>query len=107
MFSWSFRWKYSGGFCRDYRAWTTAEVWGPEQEGYRPHTRIEYIETRAEFNWRQHRNSCFDCDREDSYVRRSFGCFWPAIAGARGFHYAHWADTDTGFSATRTWSWGR
>jgi hypothetical protein len=104
-FSWNFRWRYRGGFCRDYRAWTTAEAWGPEEGGDRPHTFIEYIETRAEIGGHRSNNHCFDCAREDSYMRWDIGCFWPAHGGGSGFHYAHWADRETGFSATRTWSW--
>lgn len=102
-FSWSMWWRYRGGFCRDYRAWTTAEAWGPEQGGARPHTRIEYIETRAQIGGRLDRDNCSNCDNESSYVRWDIGCFWPAHGGASGWHYANWKDGD--FSATRTWSW--
>ncbi|MCM1981672.1 hypothetical protein [Lyngbya confervoides] len=103
QFSWSMYWRYRGGFCRDYRAWTKAEAWGPIQGGYRPHTRINYIETRAEIGSRRDRDSCSNCDTESSYVRWDIGCFWPAHGGATGFHYANWQDGS--FSATRTWSW--
>lgn len=104
LFSWSMWWRYRGGFCRDYRAWTQAEAWGPEQGGARPHTRIESMETRAELGSRRDRDSCADCDHESSYVRWDIGCFWPAHGGTSGWHYANWKDG--AFSATRTWSWG-
>lgn len=103
QFSWSMWWHYRGGFCRDYRAWTVAEAWGPEQSGSRPHTRIEYIETRAEIGSRRDRDSCYNCDYQSSYARWDIGCWWPAHGGASGFHYANWKDGS--FSATRTWSW--
>ncbi|MDJ0635601.1 MAG: hypothetical protein QNJ34_20610 [Xenococcaceae cyanobacterium MO_188.B29] len=103
QFSWSMWWRYRGGFCRDYRAWTTAEAWGPLQGGARPHTRIQYMETRAQIGSRKDRDSCFNCDNESSYVRRRIGCFWPAHGKGSGSHYANWKDGR--FSATRTWSW--
>ena len=103
LFSWSMWWRYRGGFCRDYRAWTRAEAWGPEQGGARPHTRIAYMETRAELGSRRDRDSCSNCDLESSYVRWNIGCFWPAHGGTSGWHYANWKDG--AFSATRTWSW--
>ena len=102
-FTWSMWWRYRGGFCRDYRAWTVAEAWGPEQDGARPHTRIEYMETRAEIGSRRDRDSCSNCDEESSYARWDIGCWWPAHGGASGWHYANWKDG--WFSATRTWSW--
>ena len=103
MFSWSMWWHYRGGFCRDYRAWTVAEAWGPEQGGSRPHTRIQYIETRVDMGRFHDRDSCSNCDEQKSYVRWDIGCFWPAHGGTSGFHYANWKDGN--FSATRTWSW--
>ena len=103
MFSWYMWWKYRGGFCRDYRAGTVAEAWGPEQGGARPHTRIEYIETRVAMAGRSDRDSCMNCDYKNSYVRWNIGCFWPAHGKASGWHYANWKDGS--FSATRTWSW--
>jgi hypothetical protein len=103
FFSASRSWRYRGGFCRDYRAWTSAEAWGPLQEGARPHTRIEYIETRAELGGIRDRDSCFNCDNQNSYARWDIGCFWPAHGGTTGFHYANWKDG--AISITRTWSW--
>ncbi len=103
MFSWYMWWRYHGGFCRDYQAGTVAEAWGPAQGGARPHTRIEYIETRVTMAGRNDRDSCFDCDYENSFVKWDIGCFWPAHGGTSGWHYANWKDG--GFSATRTWSW--
>lgn len=103
LYSWSMRWRYRGGYCRDYRAWTDAESWGPLQGGTRPHTRIEYMETRAEIGSRRDRDSCRNCDNESSYARWDIGCFWPAHGSGSGWHYANWKDG--AFSATRTWSW--
>ncbi len=101
--SWSMWWKYRGGFCRDYRAWTTAEAWGPLQGGDRPHTKIQYMETRAQIGSKKDRDSCFNCDNESSYVRWDVGCFWPAHRRGLGYHYANWKDGN--ISATLTWSW--
>ncbi len=102
-FSWSAWWKYDGGFCRNYRAWTTAEAWGPLQGGARPHTRIQYIETRAQTGTKTDRDSCSNCDEESSYVKRDIGCWWRAHGKGSGSHYANWKDGN--FSATRTWGW--
>lgn len=81
-FSWNMWWRYRGGFCRDYRAWTVAEAWGPLQGGARPHTRIEYIETRVRLHGNTDRDDCGNCDYESSYRRYKIGCFWPAHGGA-------------------------
>jgi hypothetical protein len=102
-FSWRMWWRYHGGFCRDYRAGTSAEAWGPAQGGASPHTRIEYIETRVDMAGRHDRDSCRNCDQQGSSVTWDIGCFWPAHGRASGSHYANWKDG--AFSATRTWSW--
>jgi hypothetical protein len=102
-YSWNLWWRYRGGFCRDYKAKTIAEAWGPLQGGFRPHTRIEYIETRVEMGSRRDRDSCSGCDEQSSFTKWDIGCFWPAHGGASGWHYANWKDG--GFSATITWSW--
>lgn len=102
-YSWQMWWKYQGGFCRNYKAKTIAEAWGPLQEGTRPHTRIEYIETRVEVGGKKDRDSCFGCDEQSSYTRLELGCFWPAHGKASGWHYANWKEGS--FSATITWSW--
>jgi hypothetical protein len=102
-YSWYMWWRFRGGFCRDFRAKTIAEAWGPLQEGTRPHTRIEYIETRAQIGSIRDRDSCFDCDEQSSYVKLDIGCFWPAQEQTNGWHYANWKEGR--FSANITWTW--
>jgi hypothetical protein len=102
--SWNMWWRYNGGFCRDWRAGTLAEAWGPLQEGVRPHTRIDTIKTHAELgSGLIDRDVCIGCDQGSSYVQYDVGCFWPASGCCNGFHFAIWQDGS--FSATRTWRW--
>lgn len=91
QFSWSYWWHYPSGFCRTVRASVTAEAWGPPGAGgARPHTRIQYIETRIDPYGR--RNSCTNCDSSRTDYRWHVGCFWPAY-GHGGFTFVmFWRD---------------
>ena len=98
---------YRNGFCRNYEAKTFAHSYGLDEHRAcsrnSPHTRIQYIETRASIGGRRDRDDCRNCDNEQSRVKWDIGCFWPAHGGASGAHYAHL--TDEGISVTRSWSW--
>ena len=96
--AWSY-WYADNGFCRSVTATTGADAWGPVQNGSRPHTFIQYIETRA---WSSGTNTvdrtCRNCDTLTASADASYGCFWPAY----GFGVDGYADLkDGGFS----WSW--
>ncbi|MDH3195512.1 MAG: hypothetical protein OEL78_04280 [Hyphomicrobiales bacterium] len=95
-------WRTPSGFCRTVRANTYGDSYGPEQAGARPHTRIQYIETRAGIGSIRDRDSCRNCDAESSHASWHVGCFWPAY-GASGSHFANFAEGD--FSWTWTFSW--
>jgi hypothetical protein len=105
--TWYFKWEYNGGFCRNYKAWSNAYAWGPGADGHcanpKPLTHIEYISTyvtaAGKTDWDYHYNA----DQSHSYVKRDYGCFWPAIGGTSGFHYAYWRDGSAWMY--RTWSW--
>ena len=103
LYSWNFWWKYNGGFCRNYKAWSVAESWGPLYGSYRPHTNIEGIETSVTMAGITDFDTCSNCNYESSYREKSFGCFWPAIGYISGLHQAYW--TDGWFSAGHSWFW--
>jgi len=94
-------WEADNGFCRSLTARTGADSWGPLQNGSRPHTRIQYIETRA---WANQAGTtdreCRDCDKLRARAEASFGCFWPAY-GTGTYSYANFKDG----SFSWTWRW--
>jgi hypothetical protein len=95
--TWAWLRSSDSGFCRSIHARTWADTWGPDEGGgcgpERPHTRVEYIETRAEIvNGPRDRDSCSNCDQNYSHARESKGCVWPAIGGFSTYHYAHVKD---------------
>jgi hypothetical protein len=94
-------WQADNGFCRSLTARTGADSWGPLQNGSRPHTRIQYIETRA---WANEAGTtdreCRNCDKLTSRAEASFGCFWPAY-GTGTYSYANLKDG----SFSWTWRW--
>jgi hypothetical protein len=98
---------YHGGFCRDYQAKTTAHAYGVDRSNNcsssSPHTRIEYIETRASIGGRSDRDSCRNCDQESSSVEWDIGCWWPAHGRASGRHFLNMKDG--GIELTREFSW--
>lgn len=106
-FSWSFRWEYDGGFCRDYKAWSSAYSWGPGADGFcadpKPLTRIEYISTYVNNSGRTDWDYHYNADQSHSYAKWDIGCFWPAHGSGSGYHYAYWRDGSAW--AYRTWSW--
>jgi hypothetical protein len=102
-YTWSMRWKYDGGYCRDYYAWTDAYAWGPELGGGRPRTKIEYIYTYASIGSLSDNDHCYNCDEEHSKAHWHVGCFWPAHEPPCGYHYAYWRDGS--ITGTHDWSW--
>ena len=94
-------WSADNGFCRSVTANTGADSWGPVQNGNRPHTFIQYIETRA---WSSGAstidNQCRNCDTLTASSTASYGCFWPAY----GFGVDGYADLKDG-SFSWSWSW--
>ena len=92
-------WSADNGFCRSLTADTGADSWGPVQNGARPHTRIQFIETRA---WASGASTvdhqCSNCDTLTSQSEASFGCFWPAYGGGT-YSYADLKD------GSFSWSW--
>ena len=106
-FSWSFRWEYDGGFCREYKAWSRAYAWGPGSDGAcanpKPLTRIEYISTYVNNSGRTDWDYHYNADQSHSYAKWDIGCFWPAHGSGSGYHYAYWRDGSAW--AYRTWSW--
>ena len=92
-------WYADNGFCRSLTANTGADAWGPVQNGARPHTRIQFIETRA---WASGAgtadNTCGNCYTEGSQSVANFGCFWPAYGGGT-YSYADLKD------GSFSWSW--
>jgi len=88
-------WRTPSGFCRTVEAKTQADAWGfaagiPAWI-YRPHTRIEGMETRAFIGPREDTDTCANCDRESSRKTWRVGCVWPAYS-ANGLHYAAFRD---------------
>lgn len=100
--SWWWSWRTPSGFCRTVRARTNAASWGPLQGGDRPHTRIQYIETRAYVGSSGDRDSCRNCDEEGSSDSWRVGCLWPAY-GASGYHYVNFAEGSFNYSWTFRW----
>ena len=98
MSAWG-NWYADNGFCRSLTADTGADAWGAVQNGARPHTRIQFIETRA---WASGANTvdnqCANCDTLTSQSEASFGCFWPAYGGGT-YSYADLKD------GSFSWSW--
>jgi hypothetical protein len=78
------------GFCKSLNGDTGADAWGPIEGGARPHTRIEYLETRV---YGVH-NDCSNCDSSFSEYSVGFGCFWPAVTFGRPWNYANFKDGD-------------
>ncbi|HEC13006.1 MAG TPA: hypothetical protein ENI80_07110 [Acidiferrobacteraceae bacterium] len=104
--TWAWRKTYNGGFCRSITAQTWVDAWGPSADGScgadRPHTRIEYIETRAHVSGAEDRDTCRNCDSEYSRDYWNIGCFWPAFGGGMTSHYAHVRDGALRGTATAT-----
>jgi hypothetical protein len=103
-YSWSMRWKYDGGYCRHFYAYTDAYAWGPELGGGRPRTKIEYIYTYARISGHASDSDyCYYCDEEHSKAHWKIGCGWPAFGAPCGYNYAYWRDGS--ITGTHDWSW--
>lgn len=94
-------WSEDDGFCRSLTTNTGGDAWGPIQNGDRPHTHIQFIETRA---WSAGGgtadNVCTNCYTESSQSVANFGCFWPAHQFGV-YSYANFKDG----SFSWTWTW--
>jgi hypothetical protein len=103
FYSYDMYWKYNGGYCRDYRAWTNAYAWGPQSgESYLP-TSIEYIYAYVSVHGKVNSNYCYNCQSVGAYAKWDIGCFWPAHQTGPGYHHAFWKDGS--ITAEQTWWW--
>lgn len=102
-YSYSFSWKYNGGFCRKYEARTRAHTYGPPTGGFWPYTNVQWIQTYAAVGSSGDSDYCSNCFTEYSKDTWNIGCFWPAHGGASGYHYLY--IYDSGASVFVNWSW--
>lgn len=102
-YSYSFWWKYNGGFCRSYEAQTRAYAYGPPTGGFWPYTNVQWMQTYAAVGGSGDSDHCANCFSEHSKDDWNIGCFWPAHGGASGYHYMY--IYDSGASAFTNWSW--
>lgn len=107
-FSWYWRWKYNGGFCRDYRAWTDAYSWGPGPgggcSGPLPHTNITYIRAYARAAGDVDDKYCYNCDQRHASAKYKIGCFWPAHGNGSGYHFIHMVDGTIQVVRSHSWA---
>jgi hypothetical protein len=88
--------KFLGFIPVKFRAKTSVDAYGLDDSNRcstrSPHTRVEYLETRAEIGDADDRDSCRNCDHQSSNARfHPFGKGWLGCLG--GEHYAHLADS--------------
>jgi hypothetical protein len=105
--SWSLYMRYDGGFCRGYHAYIIAESFGPGSPSLRPHTRIQYMETRVaiDLGGTSDRDSGSNVDFMQSNADREIGCWWPAHGQSTGSYFANWKDGR--IDIRKAWSWGK
>ena len=100
---------YHSGFHRWYDARTRASTYGADGAGGcgsgTPHTRIDYLYTRAAVGGGGDHNHCFNCETEYSRDTWDVGYFWPAHGVTVTKHHAVYADGDFSFSRTANGSW--
>lgn len=102
-YSYSFWWKYDGGFCRSYRGESKAYAYGPEVDGFRPYTNIQWIQTHVRAAGKSDTDVCANCHTLTSYAKDNIGCFWPAHGTGGGNHYIYMFDS--GVSIFVDWGW--
>jgi len=100
---------YHGGFHRWYEADTWVAAYGPDNgggcSGGSPHTRIDYLQTRAAVGWPGSLQYCFTCEAEHAHDEWDVGYFWPAHGIPVTTHSGVWADGSFSFSRTANLSW--
>ncbi|MBP1697918.1 MAG: hypothetical protein H6Q41_3106 [Deltaproteobacteria bacterium] len=100
---------YHSGFHRWYDARTWADTYGPDGAGGcstgSPHTRIDYIYTRAAVGGWGDSDHCFNCESEYSRDTWDVGYFWPAHGVPVTTHHAVYADENFSFSRTSHLTW--
>jgi hypothetical protein len=100
---------YHGGFHRWYEADTWIAAYGADGQGgcsgASPHTRIDYLQTRAAVGWPGSLQYCFACEAEHSHDEWDVGWFWPAHGIPTTTHTGVWADGSFSFSRTANLSW--
>lgn len=103
-YSYSFWWKYDGGFCRGYNATTSAYAYGPRTGDFWPSTNIQWMQTNARLSsGGNDTDVCSNCFSLSSSASWDIGCFWPAHGGTSGSHYMYMYDS--GASAYVNWAW--
>jgi hypothetical protein len=100
---------YHGGFHRWYEADTWIAAYGADAHGGcsggSPHTRIDYLQTRAAVGWPGSLQYCFTCEAEHSHDEWDVGWFWPAHGIPITTHSGVWADGSFSFSRTASLTW--
>jgi hypothetical protein len=100
---------YHGGFHRWYDARTWAGAYGADNSGGcsggSPHTRIDYLYTRAAVGGWGDSDHCFNCETEYSRDTWDVGYFWPAHGVPVTTHHAVYADGTFSFSRTAHLTW--
>jgi hypothetical protein len=100
---------YHGGFHRWYDARTWAATYGADGAGGcssgSPHTRVDYLYTRAAVGGWGDSDHCFNCETEYSRDTWDVGYFWPAHGIPVTTHHAVYADGTFSFSRTSHLTW--
>ena len=100
---------YHGGFHRWYDARTWADTYGADSSGGcssgSPHTRVDYIYTRAAVGGWGDSDHCFNCESEYSRDTWDVGYWWPAHGIPVTTHHAVYADGNFSFSRTSHLTW--
>lgn len=100
---------YHSGFHRWYDARTWAGTYGADSaggcSGGSPHTRIDYIFTRAAVGGWGDSDHCFNCESEYSRDTWDVGYWWPAHGIPVTTHHAVYADGNFSFSRTSHLTW--
>lgn len=103
-YSYSFWWKYNGGFCRSFEGRSRAYAYGPPTGDFWPYTNVQWMQTHVRARNAQDTDVCANCFSESSYAKNSIGCFWPAFGGnSTGYHYIY--IYDSGASVFTSWGW--
>lgn len=100
---------YHGGFHRWYEADTWVAAFGRDGSGRcsnaSPHTRIDYLQTRAAVGWPGSVQHCFNCEQKHAHDEWDVGWFWPAHGIPTTTHSGVWADGNFSFSRTANLTW--
>lgn len=100
---------YHSGFHRWYEAKTWADTYGADSSGGcssgSPHTKVDYIYTRAAVGGGGDSDHCFNCENEYSRDTWDVGYWWPAHGIPVTAHRAVYADGNFSFSRTAYLTW--